>query len=67
MATYIAKNAEGEQVNLIEIDEAQIENWQALTGLTLELPPESEPHPASTPDAATMEAALNELGVITRE
>ena len=66
MATYIAKNAEGEQVNLIEIDEAQIESWQALTGLTLELLPE----PASTtddPDMATMEAALNELGVITRE
>lgn len=28
---------------------------------------ETEPQPASTPDAATMEAALNELGVITRE
>ncbi len=68
MATYIAKNAEGEQVNLIEIDEAQIESWQALTRLTLELPP--DPQPTSTsdaPDAATMEAALNELGVITRE
>lgn len=68
MATYIAKNAEGEQVNLIEIDEAQIESWQALTGLTLELPP--APEPASTtdaPDAAIMEAALNELGVVTRE
>ena len=65
MATYIAKNANGEQVNIIEIDEAQIESWQALTGLTLELPP--VPTPKETPDAATMEAALNELGVITRE
>lgn len=65
MATYIAKNADGEQVNVIEIDEAQIESWQALTGLTLELPP--APKPKETPDAATMEAALNELGVITRE
>lgn len=68
MATYIAKNANGEQVNLVEIEPEQIESWQALTGLTLELPP--EPEPASTadaPDAATMEAALNELGVITRE
>nr|DAP95592.1 MAG TPA: hypothetical protein [Caudoviricetes sp.] len=65
MATYIAKNAGGEQVNLIEIEPEQIENWQALTGLTLELPP--APKPKETPDAATMEAALNELGVITRE
>ena len=63
MATYIAKTADGEQVNLIEIDEAQIESWQALTGLTLELPPE----PEEAPDPAQMEAALNELGVQTRE
>lgn len=68
MATYIAKNTVGEQVNLIEIDEEQIESWQALTGLTLELPPEPEPAPTTgDPDVATMEAALNELGVITRE
>ena len=65
MATYIAKNADGEQVNAIEIDEEQIESWEALTGLTLELPP--TPEPAEAPDAETMEAALNELGVITRE
>lgn len=65
MATYIAKNAAGEQVNTIEIGEAQIESWQALTGLTLELPP--EPEPTGAPDTATMEAALNELGVKTRE
>ena len=65
MATYIAKNADGEQVNLIEIEPAQIESWQALTGLTLELPP--VPEPESAPDPAQMEAALNELGVITRE
>lgn len=65
MATYIAKNADGEQVNLIEIDEAQIESWQVLTGLTLELPPALEPEEA--PDPAQMEAALNELGVQTRE
>lgn len=65
MATYIAKNADGEQVNAIEIEPEQIESWQALTGLTLELPPEQEP--TETPDAETMEKALNELGVITRE
>ena len=65
MATYIAKNADGEQVNLIEIDEAQIEGWQKLTGLTLELPP--EPEPESAPDPTQMETALTELGVITRE
>ena len=65
MATYIAKNADGEQVNIVEIEPEQIESWQALTGLTLELPP--EPEPAEAPDAETMEAALNELGVVTRE
>lgn len=65
MATYIAKNADGEQVNVIEIEPEQIESWQALTGLTLELPP--EPDPESAPDPAQMEAALNELGVVTRE
>lgn len=64
MATYIAKNTTGEQVNLIEIEPEQIESWQALTGLNLELPPASEPE---APDPAQMEAALNELGVQTRE
>lgn len=67
MAVYQAKDANGEVVNLVEIDPGQIEGWQKLTGLKLELPPEPDPQPASTPDAATMEAALNELGVITRE
>lgn len=65
MATYIAKNADGEQVNVIEIEPEQIESWQALTGLTLELPP--APEPESAPDPAQMEAALKELGVQTRE
>lgn len=66
MAVYQAKDANGEVVNLVEIDPEQIESWQALTGLTLELPPEPAPT-TGDPDAATMEAALNELGVITRE
>ena len=65
MATYIAKNAAGEQVNLIEIDEAQIESWETLTGLTLEL--SSAPELEEAPDPTQMEAALNELGVQTRE
>ena len=65
MATYIAKNTAGEQVNLIEIEPEQIESWEALTGLILELPPAPEPEEA--PDPAQMEAALNELGVQTRE
>ena len=65
MATYIAKNADGERVNLIEIEPEQIEGWQELTGLTLELPP--EPDRTETPDPTQMEQALNELGVITRE
>ncbi len=64
MATYIARNAQGEQVNLVEIEPGQIPSWEALTGLTLELPP--EPEPGDDPDAAQMEAALNELGVQTR-
>lgn len=42
MATYIARNAEGEQVNLVEIEPAQIPSWEALTGLTLEPAPASE-------------------------
>lgn len=65
MATYIAKNTTGEQVNLIEIEPEQIESWEVLTGLTLELP--SAPEPEEAPDPAQMEAALNELGVQTRE
>ena len=64
MAVYQAKDSNGEVVNLVEIDPGQIEGWQKLTGLKLELPAEEEPN---KPDPATMEAALNELGVITRE
>lgn len=65
MATYIARNAQGEQVNLIEIEPAQIAKWEALTGLKLELPP--EPEPLIEPDATEMERALNLLGVVTRD
>lgn len=65
MAVYQAKDSNGEVVNLVEIDPGQIEGWQKLTGLKLELPP--EPEPESAPDPAQMETALNELGVITRE
>lgn len=64
MATYIAKNADGEQVNLVEIEPAQIPRWEALTGLTLEPMPESEP--VESPDPAEMERTLNLLGVQTR-
>ena len=71
MAVYQAKDANGEVVNLVEIDPGQIEGWQKLTGLKLELPAESEPDPAAEgpnqPDLTTMEAALKELGVKTRE
>lgn len=48
MATYIARNAQGEQVNLVEINPAQIPGWEALTGLKLELPP--EPGPTTEPN-----------------
>ena len=55
---------DGEQVNLVEIEPAQIPGWEALTGLTLELAPTSESGDA--PDPVQMEQALNELGVETR-
>lgn len=64
MATYIARNADGEQVNLVEIEPAQIPGWEALTGLALELAP--MPEPGDDPDPVQMEQALNELGVETR-
>lgn len=67
---YVAKDASGNQVNIIEIMPEQIESYEQLTGLTLELPPEPEPSESVTsdsPDPAEMEAALNELGVQTRE
>lgn len=69
MARYIATDANGDYVNLIEIEPEQVAEYEQLTGLTLELPPEPEPveEPVEEPDPATMEAALNELGVITRE
>lgn len=59
MAVYQAKDANGEVVNLVEIDPGQIEGWQKLTGLKLELPPESEPDPAQS----QMKQALQTLGV----
>lgn len=64
MATYIARNADGEQVNLVEIEPAQIPGWEALTGLTLE--PMPAPESGDDPDPVQMEQALNELGVETR-
>ena len=65
MAKYIATDANGDYVNLIEIEPEQVAEYEQLTGLTLELP--LEPEPVEEPDPATMEVALNELGVITRE
>ena len=61
MARYIATDANGDYVNLIEIDVKQID--ENLTGLTLEL----SPTPDESPDPDTMESALNTLGVVTRE
>ena len=65
MPKYVVKNAQDRWVNQIEIEPAQIASWEALTGLTLELPP--EPESSETPDLAEMEAVLNELDVQTRE
>ena len=61
---YIARDKDGNQVNIIEFLPAQVAVWQELTGLTLELPPEPEPIPEPV---SVMEEALNELGVNTRE
>lgn len=63
MARYIATDANGDYVNLIEIDEKQIDEYQNLTGLILEL----SPTPDESPDPDIMESALNTLGVVTRE
>ena len=61
---YVAKDKDGNQVNIIEINPAQVAVWQELTGFTLELPPEPEPIPEPV---SVMEEALNELWVTTRE
>lgn len=65
MPVYVAYNPDGTFDNIIEIEPENVAEYEELTGLTLELPP--EPEPSEEPDAATMEAALNELGVQTRE
>lgn len=65
MATYMAYNPDGTYNNIIEIEPAQIAEYEAITGLTLALPP--DPGPSQTPDPAAMEAALNLLGVKTRD
>lgn len=64
MAAYIAKDGNGNQVNIVEIEVGQIDAWETATGLTLEAPP--EPERTETPDPTQMERALNELGVQTR-
>lgn len=63
---YVAKDSYGQIVNTIVIEPEQISEYESLTGFTLEIPPEAEGD-ASATDLETMEAALNELGVITRE
>lgn len=42
MATYIARDKNGNQVNIIEIMPEQIPAWEQLTGLTCELPVREE-------------------------
>lgn len=66
--TYFAYNADGSYNNCIEIDPEQVTEYELLTGLTLALPPAPDaPDSSDSPDPAEMEAALNELGVQTRE
>lgn len=67
MGTYIVKD-KGERVNIISIEPAQVERYAALTGYTLEpFVADDEPVAPVNPAADDMEAALNELGVVTRE
>lgn len=63
--TYIAYDQNGDYANLIEIDPENVAEYERLTGLRLELPP--QPEPGAAPVISDFEAALNELGVITRE
>lgn len=68
MATYIAKK-NGEQVNIIVIEPAQVARYERLTGVAL-VPVEQQEPSDSTGATMTMnemESALNELGVETRE
>lgn len=65
---YIARNANGAYNNIIEIDLQNVPEYERLTGLTLELPDVQEPVVDNgTAPVDDMEAALNELGVTTRE
>lgn len=64
---YIVKK-NGEKINTIEINPAQVERFAAITGY--ELVPYVLEEPAAPPAMdvnADMEQALNELGVETRE
>lgn len=64
---YIVKK-NGEKINTIEINPAQVERFAAATGY--ELIPYEPAEPVAPPAMgvnAAMEQALNELGVETRE
>lgn len=63
MATYIARDNEGNHVNTIAIEPEQVYYYEELTGLKLEPPVISE----DVNGVEVMETALNELGVTTRE
>ena len=64
---YIVKK-NGEKINTIEINPAQVERFAAATGYELEPYILEEPAvPPATDVNADMEQALNELGVETRE
>lgn len=69
---YIVKK-NGEKINTIEINPAQVERFAAATGYELipyELAPYVPEEPVAPPVTdvnADMEQALNELGVETRE
>lgn len=64
---YIVKK-NGEKINTIEINPAQVERFAEVTGYEL-VPyvPEEPAAPPATVVNADMEQALNELGVETRE
>lgn len=64
---YAVKDTSGNQVNIIEIMPEQVASYEAVTGLTLELFVPEKGEVKQQPDVDEMEAALNELGVTTRE
>lgn len=66
MATYIVKK-NGERINIIVIDPEQVAKYETITGYDLEPVEAVVDAPVTDSVNETMEKALNEMGVVTRE